>query len=98
MTPQRENAARDSAERTSPGALHRQQLHVDIAGDTGRGFKIVVQSNDRMSESLAKVIDYANHAKRHTADPKARENVQNVLARRGGNGGANRFEGCHESF
>jgi hypothetical protein len=30
------------------------------------------------------MIDYANHAKRHAADPEARENMENVLIKQGG--------------
>jgi hypothetical protein len=44
-----------------------------------------------VAESLAKVIDYANHAQWYAADPKTREYVQDVLATQGGTGGAHRF-------
>jgi hypothetical protein len=44
-----------------------------------------------MAESLAKMIDYANHAQWYAADPKTREYVQGVLATQGGTGGADRF-------
>jgi hypothetical protein len=37
------------------------------------------------------MVDYANHAQWHAADPKTREYVQDVLATRGGTGGADRF-------
>lgn len=43
-----------------------------------------------MAELLAKMVDYANHAQRHTTDAKARENVQGVLAIQGGSSGVNR--------
>jgi hypothetical protein len=44
-----------------------------------------------VAESLAKVINYANHAQWNAADPKTREYVQGVLATQGGTGGADRF-------
>jgi len=44
-----------------------------------------------VTESLAKMVYYANHAQRHAADPKAREDMQDVLASQGGTGGAHRF-------
>jgi hypothetical protein len=37
------------------------------------------------------MIDYANHAQWYAADPKTREYVQDVLAKQGGTGGADRF-------
>jgi hypothetical protein len=83
---------------TPLGPCYRQQHNVKIAGDARRGFEIIVQGNDGVAEPLAKTVDYANHAKRYTADPKAREDVEDVLAGRGGIGDADRFEGYHESF
>jgi hypothetical protein len=74
--------------------LHRQDRDVDIAGNSIRGVKIVVQGNDRVAESLAKVIDYANHAQWYAADPKTREHMQDVLARQERTGGADRFRRC----
>jgi hypothetical protein len=33
-----------------------------------------------VAEPLAKMVDYANHAKWHAADPKTRENMEDMLA------------------
>jgi hypothetical protein len=79
---------------TPIGGSHRHQLHVEIAGKPYRSVEIVVQGDDRVAESLAKMIYYANHAQRYAADPKAREDVKDVLARQGVDGGAERFGKC----
>ena len=57
---------------------HRRQHQVEIAGEAARGFEIVVERDHCVTEALAKMIDYANHAKRHAADPEAREDMENV--------------------
>ena len=80
----------------------RQDRDVEIAGNTFRGVEIVVQGDDCVTESLAKMIDYANHAQWYAADPKTWEYVQDVLATQGGTGGADRFRkylyGGHSSL
>jgi len=68
-----------------------QHRDVEIAVNSICGVEIVVQGDDRVAESLAKMIDYANHAQWYAADPKTREYVQDVLAAQGGSGGADRF-------
>jgi hypothetical protein len=69
----------------------RQDRDIEIAGNSLRGVEIVVQGDDRVAETLAKMIDYANHAQWYTADPETREYVQDVLATQGGTGDADRF-------
>jgi hypothetical protein len=82
--------------------MGRQDRDIEIAGNSLRGFEIVVQGNDCVAESLAKVIDYANHAQWYAADPETREHVQDVLATQGGTGGVDRFRkylyGGHSSL
>jgi hypothetical protein len=72
---------------TSLDPWDRQHSEVEIAGNTVRGVEIVVQGDDRVTESLANMIDYANHTQWYTADPKTREYVQDVLPTQGGTGG-----------
>src|SRR5262249_6060754 len=60
----------------------RRQRHLDLAGETVGGGKIIVQCDHGMPEAAAKMVNYTNHAKRYAADPEARENVENVLAQR----------------
>jgi hypothetical protein len=65
---------------------HRQELHIDIAPDTRRGFEIVVQRDHCVTKSPAKVVYYPHHPQWYPPDPKARENVEEVFIRRGGSG------------
>jgi hypothetical protein len=75
------------------GTSYRQDRDVKIAGNSFRGIEIVVQGNHRMAESLAKMIDYANHAQWYAADPETREHMQDALATTRGTGGADHFRG-----
>ena len=55
-----------------------------------RSFEVAVQSDHGMPEPAAKVIYYAHHAQGHSANPKAREHVEDVPGsrrRRRGPGG-----------
>jgi hypothetical protein len=88
---ERKSATRQVVQYTPLDPWDRQDREVEIAGNTVRGVEIVVQGDDRVTESLAKMIDYANHAQWYAADPKTREYVQDVLTMQGGTGGADRF-------
>ena len=88
---ERKSAAGQAVQQTPVATSDRQDREVEIAGNSLGGVEIVVQGDDRVTESLAKMIDYANHAQWHTADPKARKYVQHVLAKQGGTGGADHF-------
>jgi hypothetical protein len=76
---------------TSLDTSDRQDRDIEIAGNSLRRIEIIVQRDDRVAESLAKMIDYANHAQWYAADPETREYVQDVFAPQGGTGGADRF-------
>jgi hypothetical protein len=76
---------------TSLDTSDRQDRDIEIAGNSLRRIEIIVQRDDRVAESLAKMIDYANHAQWYAADPKTREYVQDVFAPQGGTSGPDRF-------
>src|SRR4029077_7079234 len=70
---------------------HRHDRDIQITIDARRRLEVVVQGDDCVAEALAKMIYFANQRKGYAADSKAREDVQNVLARRGGTGRADHF-------
>ena len=74
---------------------HRREHQVEITDEAARGFEIVVERDYRVTEAIAKMIDYANHAKRHAADPETREDMENVLAHQGRRCVARCGKGCH---
>ncbi len=89
--PQNESAVKHRVERRSILQMVTRQRNVEISVEPGRGCKIIIQRDHGVAESLAKMVDYANHAKWYAADPEAREDVENVLAQKGGGAGADAF-------
>ena len=88
---ERKSATHQVVQHTPLDTSDRQDRDIEIAGNSLRGVEIVVQGDDRVAESLAKMINYANHAQWYAADPKTREYVQDVLATQGGTGDADRI-------
>lgn len=88
---ERESGGGNIVQYTLPEISHRQHRGIEIARNPRRSVEVVVQGDDGVAELLAKMINYANHTQWHAADPKTREDVQDVLAKQGRTGGADRF-------
>jgi hypothetical protein len=59
---------------------HWRQQQVEVAGKSLGGFEIVIECHNGVAKASTKMIDHANHAKRHASDPETREDVENVRA------------------
>jgi hypothetical protein len=80
QTVQRQGAGGQAVQYTPLAASQRQHRKVETVGYPRRSLEVVVQGDDRVTESFTKMIYYANHAQWYAANPEAREDVQDVLA------------------